>query len=94
MTAAFAVPAFAQELVFTVVNNSGVDLTELYASPANAGTWEENILGGAVMSTGASGNVNIANGAGCEYDLKMVFSDGDVLQDKANLCDQATYTIN
>ncbi len=94
LTLAFAVPAAADDLSFTIVNNSGVDLTELYASPANSGTWEENILGGATMPSGNNGNVNIASASGCDYDLKMVFGDGDVLEDKANLCDGASYTIN
>lgn len=95
LAAGMAGPALAQELVFTLTNNSGADLIELYASPAQSASWEENILAGATLPSGGSGDVTIAGGREqCAYDLRMVFSDGDVLEDSTDLCAAGTYTIN
>jgi hypothetical protein len=95
IAAALAAPVAAQDLVFTVTNSSGVDLVELYTSSSEAASWEENILAGQVLPSGASGDVTIAGaGENCAFDLRMVFSDGDVLEDSTNLCEAAGYTIN
>ncbi len=88
-------PAFAEDLSFTLSNLSAADLTEFYASPVGVDNWEENILSGGVLASGASGEVSIADGrAVCEYDLRMVFADGDVLEDTGDLCETGSYTIN
>ncbi len=90
-----AAPALANDLTFTLSNQSAADLTEFYASAANVDNWEENILGGAVLSAGASGEVTITGADdNCNYDLRMVFSDGDTLESSSNLCENSTFTIN
>ncbi len=95
IAALFAGPALAQDLMFTVTNNSGADLIELYTSSQSATSWEENILAGQVLPSGASGEVTIAGAATeCAFDLRMVFSDGDVLEDSTDLCAASGYTIN
>lgn len=95
LAAALAGPAVAADLSFTLTNNSGVDLTEFYASPVGVDNWESNILGGAVLASGAGGQVTITNsGDVCDYDLRMVFADGDALEAQGNLCDTGSYTIN
>lgn len=87
-------PVLAEDLSFTLSNLTGVDLVEFYASPVGVDNWEENILAGQVLTAGASGQVNIADGRDvCDYDLRMVFADGDVLEDSGNLCDTGSYTI-
>lgn len=94
MSAAFAAPVMAQDLAFTLANNSGVDLVEIYASSKSATNWGENILRGGALSAGRSGQVKIAGGATvCAYDLRMVFADGDVLEDSSDLCQAAVYTV-
>lgn len=91
----FAAPALAEDMVFTLANNSGVDLAEFYASPADVDDWEEDILGPDMLSTGTSASVTIADGRRrCEYDLRMVFADGDELEDTVDLCETGSYTIN
>jgi hypothetical protein len=93
--ALLAAPVSAQDLTFTVTNSSGVDLVELYASSADAASWEENILAGQVLPSGASGEVAIVGaGDNCAFDLRMVFSDGDVLEDSTDICQAPGYTIN
>ncbi|MDP4033245.1 MAG: hypothetical protein Q8P60_10410 [Pseudorhodobacter sp.] len=93
--AVVALPAFAEDLVFTLSNRTTSDLTEFYASPVGVDNWEEDILGDQSLAAGASGEVTISDSrSNCEYDLRMVFADGDVLEDTADLCDTGSYTIN
>jgi hypothetical protein len=86
--------ALAQDLVFKLENKSNFVVTELYASPNNVKSWEEDILGTDVLGSGESVDVTIADGRrACEYDLKIVFDDGDSIEDTTNLCDTGTYTV-
>ena len=90
-----AVPAFAEDLVFTLNNFSALGLVEFYTSPADTNDWEEDILGEDVLPPGASGDVTIADGrTQCVYDLQFVMSDGQELEDTVNMCELASYTLN
>jgi hypothetical protein len=85
--------ALAQDLQFTIVNDSDYTIVEVAVSPAELETWET--LGMDALEEGYVGNVLIANGsAQCRYDMRMVFDDGEVLQDTVNMCEMGTYTIN
>jgi ethanolamine utilization microcompartment shell protein EutL len=89
-----AQPLFAQELVFTISNNADAALVELYASPRSAGSWGADIMGGQQLASGEAAEVAIGDSAGqCDYDLRMVFSDGSTLEDASNLCDAPTVTV-
>jgi hypothetical protein len=89
-----AQPAFAQELVFTISNNADAALVELYASPKSAGSWGADIMGGQQLGSGEAAEVAIGDSGGqCDYDLRMVFSDGSTLEDASNLCDAPTVTV-
>jgi hypothetical protein len=87
-------PALSQDLSFTISNLSSADLVEFYASPVGNDNWEENMLAGAVLAAGQSGQVTISEGGAiCNYDLRMVFSDGESVEDRRNLCETGSYTI-
>lgn len=87
--------AHADKLVFKFINKSDFVVTELYASPNNVSDWEEDILGRDVLGSGESVNVTIADGRrACKYDLRIVFDDGDVLEDTTDLCETASYTVS
>ena len=89
-----AAPAAAQDLAFMLANDSGYDLIEFYASPADVSEWEEDILGQDILRSGDAVRVIIADGREqCTYDLRMVFADGDVIEDTADLCETGSYTI-
>jgi hypothetical protein len=94
VAALVAGPALAQDVTFTLVNSSGVDMTELYARAVGAADWEDNILAGGTLPTGNEGAVTIAGAGVCDFELRMVFADGDTLEDSANLCTNPSYTIN
>ncbi|MBX3508351.1 hypothetical protein [Parvibaculum sp.] len=90
----FSAPVLAQDLAFMLANDSGHDLIEFYASPSDISEWEEDILGQDILRSGDAVRVIIADGREqCTYDLRMVFADGDVVEDTANLCDTGSYTI-
>ncbi len=87
-------PAVAGDLKFDLINKSDYVITELYASPNNVRSWEEDILGTSVLGSGETVEVTIADGRrACNYDLRIVFDDGDVLEDTTDLCDTASYTV-
>jgi hypothetical protein len=91
-----ALPAFAEDLVFTLVNKSSSDLSEFYASPPGVDDWEEDILGVDVLESGRRVRITIADGRRrCRYDLRFVFDDGDEIDErKVDLCKLGTYTLS
>ena len=88
-----ATPALAEDLVFTLVNDSSHTITEMYVSPVGVDQWGENILFGAV-EPGVSGDVTIADGLDvCDYDLRFVSAEGGEAEQSQNLCDMAIFTV-
>lgn len=86
-------PALAEDLVFTLVNDSSHTITEMYVSPVGVDQWGENILFGAV-EPGVSGDVTIADGLDvCDYDLRFVSAEGGEAEQSQNLCDMAIFTV-
>lgn len=89
-----AAPAMAQDLDFALVNQSGFVLTEFYTSPADVNQWEDDVLGADVLPSGETASITVADGrTQCVYDLRMVFEDGDVLEDQVDMCEMGSYTI-
>ena len=87
--------AAAQDLQFKLNNESSFVVVEFYASPSDVGDWEEDILGVDVLGSGESANITIADArTQCEYDLRFVFDDGDVVERAAvDLCETGSYTL-
>ena len=93
LVALTATPALAEDLVFTLVNDSSHTITEMYVSPVGVDQWGENILFGAV-DPGVSGDVTIADGLDvCDYDLRFVSAEGGEAEQSQNLCDMAIFTV-
>ncbi len=91
-----AVPAAAQDAVFTVNNATGFGITAFYGAADGDVSWEENLLGGQTLGSGASLSVDFDNGSGnCVFDLRAVFDDGDetVMQD-VDVCAEKSVTFN
>lgn len=90
-----ALPAMAQDLAFTLSNQTSATLVEFYTSPADVGDWEADVFGSGVLGSGEAVTVTIADGrTQCVYDMKMVFDDGTELIDQADLCSLGSYTIH
>lgn len=87
-------PATAEDLEFVLINSSGYTLVEFYTSPADVGSWEEDVLGNDVLDSGYSLEITVADGrTQCIYDMLMIFEDGDRIEDQVNLCEMGSYTI-
>ena len=90
-----ATPTLAEDLVFTLVNDSSHSITEMYVSPVDQDQWGENILTVESVDPGVSGDVTIADGLEvCDYDLRFVTSEGAEAEKTQNLCEIATFTVN
>jgi hypothetical protein len=74
-----AVWAGAQD--FTVNNATGVDVYELYVSPASSDDWQEDVLGVDVLEDGDSVEISFDRDEDAAYwDLMVVDSEGDNIQ--------------
>ena len=90
-----AAPAFAQDLAFTLINNSSANLVEMYVSPRAADQWGENILTVDAVMAGEQGSISIADGeATCDYDMRFVMDTGASVDGTQNLCELSTFTLN
>lgn len=86
--------AHAEDLVFMLDNQSSYVISEFYASPVDVEDWEQDILGEDVLDAGSAARVTIADGREqCDYDLLIVFEDGDSTEDTTNLCETGSYTV-
>lgn len=91
----FATPTLAEDLVFTLVNDSSHTITEMYVSPVGEEQWGENILTVDEVAPGTQGDVTIADGLDvCDYDLRFVTAEGGDAAKSQNLCEIATFTVN
>jgi hypothetical protein len=88
-------PAFAEDLVFDLINSSSANLHQLYVSPTDTDTWGEDILGTDILAAGESGTVTIADGLEtCAYDLRFVTDTGAEVTASADLCDTGSFTLS
>ena len=97
LVAAFAfigAPAFAEDLVFSLINNSSQPLTNLYVSLPEVDEWGDDILGVDVLAPGESATVTIADGATvCDYDLQIVMENETTMEGTADLCEVNEFTV-
>jgi hypothetical protein len=90
-----ATPTLAEDLVFTLVNDSSYSIVEMNVSPVGEDNWGENILMVDAVEPGVSGDVTIADGMEiCDYDLRFVTAEGAEATKEQNLCEIATFTVN
>ena len=87
-------PAMAEDLVFTLVNDSSHTIVEMYVSPTGEELWGDNILTVDAVPPGAEGDVTIADGLDvCDYDLRFITAEGGDAAKTQNLCDMAVFTV-
>lgn len=95
LIASAAVPAMAEDLAFTLINNSSAKLVELYLSPHNEKQWGDNILNGQTVDAGTQGTVNVTDGKTvCDYDLRFVMDTGNSAEATQDLCQLETFTLH
>jgi hypothetical protein len=72
-------PAFGEgaDLHFSVKNDSGKAIKELYVSHVGTNSWENDLLGGDAIEPGEEQPIVVNDGRDtCHYDLKVVDEDG------------------
>ena len=90
-----AVSAFtAANRKVDVVNDTGLTMSEFYASNTGADDWEEDILGSDTLDAGDTFEIDIDDGTGaCKFDFKAVFTNGTShVQRAINVCSVSTFT--
>lgn len=81
--------ALADRRDFTLVNDSLVEIDEVYVSTVNTDEWEENILEGDIIPSGESEDISFSRDVEgtCVYDIKVVTEDGTTAKlSDVNLC--------
>ena len=89
--------AHAQNLDFTLDNQSSRNINYIYLSTPDAAEWGDDILGDtAVVPAASSGTVTITNaGDQCEFDIQFVLDNKQVIEELGvTLCGGVTYTIS
>ena len=89
-------PAAAQTVEFTLINNSSRALHYFYTSPSNDTSWGGDLLGSdGTLESGYQGGVTIGDGSDeCFYDFKFVMDDGsETMVSEVDICSLGEYTI-
>jgi hypothetical protein len=92
-----AMPAAAQTVEFTVINNSSYDLHYFYTTPSNEDYWGEDLLGDSgILESGYQATATIGDGSDqCLYDFKFVMDNGaELIEPAIDICSLNSYTIN
>ncbi|PWW01778.1 hypothetical protein DFR52_102442 [Hoeflea marina] len=85
----------AEDLTFTLSNNTSAVLERFYSSPVGTENWEEDVFGEQVLNPGESIDITIADGRTvCDYDMRFEFDDDTVTEGQQNLCELGTYTLH
>lgn len=92
-----AAPAFADPRDFTLINNTGQVITEVYVSPSNQTDWGEDVLGRDVLMPTETVDITFQRftPGDCLYDIKVITetgAEGELSQ--VNLCETTTVTFN
>ncbi len=94
MAATASQPAFAQncDTSFTLQNNSGQQINEIYFSPTSDNRWGADRLGADVLPAGRSASYRPSPPGA--YDFRVVFQGGQALEQRnVNLCAVSTVTV-
>ena len=93
---AIALPAAAQTVEFTLINNSSQSLHYFYTTPSNQDSWGEDLLGpDGTLESGYQGTVTIGDGSDqCLYDFRFETGEGAMLEvAEVDICALNSYTL-
>jgi hypothetical protein len=81
---------------FTLVNQTGVSINELYVSPHTTNDWEEDILGQDTLANGDSVDVTFSRTErSAKWDLKVVDKEGNSIEwESLNLLEISKVTLH
>lgn len=92
-----AVPAQAQSVEFTLINNSSYALHYFYTTPSKEDSWGYDLLGEeGTLESGTQGTVTIGDDSDqCVYDFKFVMdNEAELIETEIDICELNSYTIN
>jgi hypothetical protein len=89
-------PAYAEDLDFTLVNDTGVTIAELFVSPVKVKDWQENILDVDMLEDGEEAEVSFSRDEDtCVWDLMIKDTEGtSVTWKNIDLCEYAIITLH
>lgn len=89
-----ATQASAWDKHVEIVNSTGYQLRELYATNSGSPYWGYDHLGRYYIAPGSSYSIDFNDGSGrCLFDFKAVFEDGtSVVRNGVNVCQITSYT--
>ena len=74
----FASGAVAQDVAFSLTNNSEATMISLLVGESSNENWDEDILDGEEIGPGETANISVEDDLeDCEYDLQATYDDGD-----------------
>lgn len=76
MLAGFATPAFAGAQDFTVHNETGMELVELYVQASSAEDWGDELLGDEPIENGGASEISFEGEEECKFDIWVKDSKG------------------
>ncbi len=80
---------------FQVVNETGVEINNLYVSPSEANTWEEDVLGDDTLEAGSSVDISFSDREECGWDLMVADADGNGIYWRGiDLCQVSTVVLH
>jgi hypothetical protein len=88
-------PVFAGDQDFTLVNDTGLTIDQLYCSPTTTKDWEEDVLGVDVLKDGEKVEIKFSRDIkAAEWDLMIVDQEGDkIYWTEINLLEAETITL-
>jgi hypothetical protein len=91
-----ASPAMAQDVEFTLINNSSHTLQFFYAAPSDTDEWGEDLLGDSgILESGYQATTYIYDGSDqCLYDFRFETAEGGELEAfEVDICTLGSYTL-
>lgn len=92
---AYAVPAFAGDQDFRLVNKTGYQIDEVYVGPVSSDSWGNDVMGSDSLGAGEAVNITFSAPSNvCKWDMKVKYNDGDSAEWRSlNLCSISTVTL-
>lgn len=83
-----AMPAFAADQDFQVVNRTGYQIDEVYVGASSSRSWGKDLMGRGSLGDGERVDITFPNRTtNCKFDIKVVYNDGDEAEwGGVNLC--------
>ncbi len=96
LVAAIASPAAAGNQDFTILNNTGYPIDQVYVSASAKEDWEEDVLGRDTLPAGERTKIRFSSDEdACLWDLKVVYQDEETAEWQGiNLCEVSVVSLS